>query len=164
MLEAGALEGDQKILSKLLEKSVTLSLGTINQKQRAEVSLVPFLYHMDCFWIFVSELSKHTQHLTAHSEASVLVRNEEDKIANPFSIVRLSATCQVELESNMREEILDVMTLKLGKTVLLLRQLEDFRLFRLKPVDGRLVAGFGKAFDVDFSLMSLTHINKPSAN
>jgi len=164
MLGIKTLEGDQKLLAQLLEKSVTLSLGTINQKQQAEVSLVPFLYHMDCFWIFVSELSRHTQHLLTHSEVSVLIRSEGEKIANPFTVERLSAVCEAGLENDEREEVLDLMASKLGKTVSLLRQLEDFRLFKLKPVDGRLITGFGKAFDVDFSEMSLTHINNSSAD
>ncbi len=164
MPEASKLENYQKLLQQLLAKSLTLSLGTINQQRQAEVSLVPFLYHMDCFWVFVSELSKHTQHLIDHPDVSVLVCNIESKVINPFSIERLSVACQAELENNTREDVLDLMTSKLGKTVSLLRQLGDFQLFKLKPINGRLIAGFGQAFDVDFSKMSLAHVDGSNAS
>ncbi len=163
MSESTDLSEYQQVLHQLLEKSPVLSLAVVNEQQEPEASLVPFLYDSDCFWVFVSQLSGHTQHLLKLPNVSVLIFNAEEKIKNPFAIQRASASCQVEIEHEKREEVLDLMTQKLGETVSLLRQLGDFHLFKLTPQKGRLIAGFGQAFDIDFATMSLEHIGKPES-
>ncbi len=159
MTKAESLDAYQSTLHLLLESSLILSLGTINKQQQSEVSLVPFLYDSGCFWIFVSQLSSHTQHLFDRSDVSILVYNAEEKIVNPFAIKRLSAACEAKPVVKNKEEMLDLMADKLGETVSLLRKLGDFHLFCIRPKSGRLIAGFGQAFDIDFSTMSLTHIS-----
>ncbi len=161
MSETIQLSKYQNVLQQLLEKSAVLSLAVINEQQEPEASLVPFLYDSDCFWVFVSQLSGHTQHLLKAPNVSVLIFNTEEKMKNPFAIQRVSASCQVSIERERRDEILDRMTQKLGETVSLLRQLGDFHLFKLAPNNGRLIAGFGQAFDIDFTAMTLEHIGKP---
>lgn len=151
----------QATILSLLASSQTLSLGTLNPVKQPEVSLVPFLYHDSCFWIFVSQLSAHTQHLLERPEASVLIYDNQNSPKNCFAVERVNAQCAVRCEdaAETKAQILDAMTEKLGETVSLLRQLGDFSLFALKPEKGRFIAGFGQAFDIDFSDFSFTHID-----
>jgi len=147
-----------EVMASLLESSKTLSLATLNDQQYPEISLVPFLYHEGLFYIYVSDLSLHTQHLLNNPICSLLLYRNEEKPKNYFSIERMTVVCQAKSQELNRENILEMMIEKLGNTMKLLRQLGDFRLFSLSPEEGRLVTGFGKAFDIRFSDLSLRHV------
>lgn len=157
--KGSAFANNQETIVSIVESANTLSLATLNDQQHPEVSLVPFLYYESHFYIFVSELSPHTRYLLKHKTCSLLVYNNEKEAQNYFAIERLSVSCHARCEHENKELILDLMTQKLGQTVSLLRQLGDFHLFVLVPNNGRLITGFGKAFDVDFSDLSITHVN-----
>lgn len=152
------LSAYQATIISLLDSSSTLSLGTVNNKQEPEVGLVPFLYHKERFWVFVSQLSPHTQHLLNSLSCSLLLYDNQSQPKNHFAVERLSVTCHAQIENDGKECILDLMTEKLGETISLLRQLGDFHLFSLAPIKGRFIAGFGQAFIVDFPDMTLKHI------
>ncbi|MFT6388067.1 MAG: putative heme iron utilization protein [Cellvibrionaceae bacterium] len=154
-----ALSNYQSSINALLGSVSTLSLGTVNEKKEPEVSLVPFLYHRKRFWVFVSQLSPHTQHLVDRSVCSVLIYNNQVEPKNHFAVERISATCAAQMEVDDKNLVLDLMEEKLGETVSLLRQLGDFHLFSLAPAEGRFIAGFGRAFNVNFSDLSLSHID-----
>lgn len=151
----------QQALERLFAKTKTLSLVPHGKKlaPQYEISLVPFVCYKNILWVFVSRLSAHTQQLLVSEQASVLIYPNEASAKNCFAIERVSVVCEVFEEHENRDVILDVMTQKLGDTVSLLRQLGDFHLFGLTPKTGRYIAGFGQAFDVDFSDFSFQHIN-----
>jgi putative heme iron utilization protein len=155
-IEAHVNSPFQQQLLDLLEYSPTLSLATINSNNAPSVSLVPFLFDQDVFWIFVSHLSGHTQDLLQRPSVSILICDQQ--VVNPFAVPRVSLACYAEPHKGDADVVLDGMTVKLGETVTLLRQLADFTLFSLKPINGRLIAGFGQAFDIDFPSMLLMHV------
>ena len=143
----------------LLSTSKTLMLASLDDALFPDASLTPYIYHQGAFWIFVSQLSKHTDNLLERQKASVLVHEEAVNPANPFVLKRASAQCVVETIQNDKDSILDVMAERLGGTVGLLRQLGDFHLIKLTPQRGQYIAGFGQAFDIDFAELALEHIN-----
>ena len=149
----------QSAMLSLLAESTTLSLASLDDAHFPDASLTPYIYHEGCFWIFVSQLSKHTSNLLERQKASVLIHEEVVKPANPFTLKRASAQCVVEDIQDDKDTILDVMAERLGGTVGLLRQLGDFHLFKLTPQSGQYIAGFGQAFDIDFAELALEHIN-----
>ena len=143
----------------LLADSTTLTLASLDEAQFPDASLTPYIYDDGCFWIFVSQLSKHTANLLERKKASVLIHEEVIKPANPFVLKRASAQCEVAVVADSRDAILDKMAEHLGATVGLLRQLADFHLIKLTPLKGQYIAGFGQAFDIDFTELDLEHIN-----
>jgi len=147
----------QSVLS-MLATTKTLSLATL-QNSQPDISLVPFLYHQEKFWIFISQLSPHTQQLLDFAACSVLIYDNHRAPDNHFATKRVSANCYACLEKEKKELVLDLMEEKLGKTMALLRQLGDFKLFSLTPKEGRFVAGFGQAYEIDFSDFSFHHIS-----
>lgn len=149
----------QALICSLFNSTHTLSLATLSEDRLPEASLVPFLYYDDQFWIFVSQLSSHTQHLLKQRKGSALIYANEAEPKNYFSIERVSFLFDVAVEEKNREQILDLMSAKLGDTVSLIRQLGDFYLLSLRPQQGRFIAGFGQAFDIEFPDLSLRHIN-----
>ena len=139
----------QQLLMELLQTTRTLQLATVDHQGQPDASLVPYLYDQHTLWILVSTLSRHTLHLQQHPQVSVLIYNNEITAANPFAIPRLTLYCHAQQQplSNYHA-LLDIMGEKLGNTVSVVRQLTDFCLFQLTPHSGRLVAGFGKAFNI----------------
>lgn len=150
------IQNYQEKLFSLLSENTTLALATINKNNDAEASSTPYIYHDNAFWVFVSQLSAHTDNLITQKKASILIT--ENHSENIFASTRTSIQCNVKIETDNKEDILDIMTKQLGETVSMLRQLPDFYLIKLEPTAGRFIAGFGKAFEIDFPERKLHHI------
>lgn len=76
---------------------------------------------------------------------------DEQNASQIFARIRLSYNCNVEVverADECYETILNTMEKRFGNIVEMLRSLPDFVLFQLKPTSGRLVMGFGQAFDL----------------
>ena len=156
------LSEQQTILEDLFQSNQVLSLATLGAESLPEASLTPYLYYQEAFWVFVSRLSAHTENLLSRPNISFLIFDSQP--VNPFSAVRCSIHAKAEevfaeKEDEGKENVLDLMAEKLGDTVSLLRQLNDFHLIRLKPQAGTFIMGFGQAFDVEFPTLTLTHVN-----
>lgn len=148
----------------LQDDKQSVLLSTLNPAGNPEISYAPAVRDdKGCFYIFVSELAKHTANLLNHSNCGVLLIQDEQESRNIFARERLTYQCdveQVECDSEKGIEILEQMEVELGQTVKLLRSLPDFHLFRLKPTSGSYVVGFGKAFEVDPASGELIHLSE----
>lgn len=133
----------------------TVLLATSSLQAEPESSYAPFvLGEDDAVYIFISGLARHTQQLLENPQASLLWIENEDKARNLFARRRLSLQCEAtELDRGeaLSDQILDRMEQELNNTISVLRTLGDFHLFRLTPVRGVYVQGFGKAHDLVFS-------------
>ena len=142
----------QQACDGLIEGQNSLLLASINPAGKPDISYAPYVRDQNGFYIFVSELAKHTQNLLSHPHTSVLFIEPEVCAANPFARLRLTLDCRVQEISKTAfqySQTLDAMAAKFGETVTLLRSLPDFHLLLLAPQSGQFVAGFGKAFPVD---------------
>ena len=113
------------------------------------VSYTPFVEHEGTFLIFVSQLSLHTRDLLRNPHAGIMLIDDEQGTSQIFARTRLTYQClahRVDDASGERERLLDIYEARHGKMVKLLRGLPDFVLFRLQPVSGMFVMGFGRAY------------------
>jgi putative heme iron utilization protein len=81
-----------------------------------------------------------------------MLMEDENGLANPFARERLNFTCNVEMlepDSKERNNGEQLLLQRFGKFVQTLIQLPDFTMFRLSPVSGRYVAGFGAAYAIE---------------
>lgn len=160
MSDSTSLADYQQQWLTLLQERKTLMLSTLNAKQLPEASLTPFVFYEGCFWVLVSQLSAHTENLQSRPNVGVLIHEDEAVTANPFTVRRFSAVGVASVAGEeSRPPVLAKMKNELGDTVSLLTQLPDFYLFSIRPISGRFIAGFGQAFDVDFTDLSLYHVN-----
>lgn len=148
-----------------LQKSKqTLLLSTLNREGGPEISYAP--YYRDekgAFHLFISELASHTKNLKSHSRASIMFIADEEQSQNQFARERLIYQCdavEVSRESADYQPILDAMENKFGNIMAMLRTLNDFHLFCLKPTGGSYVVGFGRAYEVDPATGMLEHITE----
>jgi len=136
----------------LIEQQQSLLMATLSPTGEADISYAPYLRHDGVFYIFISQLARHTQNLLAHPQASLLFIEPEACAQNPFARQRLTLRCSAQVIAKSQADYdhrLAEMTEKFGPTVELLRGLPDFHLLALTPQDGLFVAGFGKAIAVD---------------
>lgn len=99
--------------------------------------------------IFISDLARHTGNLLTNPRAGLMFIEDEANNKNPFARRRLSYDCRVSelaVDTSEGAALLDALEQRFGNIVRRLRQLPDFHLLRLTPVQGSYVKGFGAAY------------------
>ncbi len=128
-------------------------LGTAAPDGTPDASVAAALLDADgAFVIYVSGLAAHTRHLRANPRASVLLIESETTPGNPLARRRLTFACAAEpvaRESTTHAALVLAFRQKFGATIDVVSTLPDFQFFRLLPQTGRVVAGFGAAFEVN---------------
>lgn len=127
----------------------TLLMATCNSYGEPDASYAPYLKHMDYYYVYVSELSTHTENLSSTGRCSVLFIEDETAAKHLFARRRVTLQCQAEeiqRESQEFEKILDLFVERFGKFMDMMRKLKDFHLFRISPEKGAYVAGFAQAY------------------
>ena len=139
-------------IDKLRAACRTLVLATVDSTNKPLASQTPFVVDTEGnFLVLVSALAEHGRNLKTSSVASVLLLQDETGLINPFARERLSYRCDVHAVPRDSAEWQNGEPLfkqRFGKFVDTLLMLPDFAMYRLQPVDGRYVAGFGAAYTV----------------
>lgn len=142
----------QDACDQLIHNQKSLLLASRSADGHADISYAPYVCEEFTFYIFVSELAKHTHNLLNHPYASILFIQPEVEATNLFARQRLTLDCQVTEIAHtdpLYDKQLAAMEQAFGETVSLLRSLPDFHLLALSPRQGQFVAGFGQSFAVD---------------
>lgn len=134
---------------QLIENCKTLIMATSGEHGEPDASTTPFVIHDQRFYVFVSQLARHTGHLLRSGRCVLLFLQDESETVNFYARRRLTLDCEardVERESAVAQEILESMAKRFGPVIGMLQQLPDFHLIQLKPVHCNYVRGFGQAF------------------
>jgi putative heme iron utilization protein len=147
----------------------TLLMATVSSDGTPEASYAPFVRADDnCFYVYVSGLSRHTGNLEASGRVSVLFIEDERDVKQLFARTRLTFDCRAELierESERWQAIMNTFHDMFGNVIELIRPLTDFKLFRLRPQDGIYVRGFAQAYRVsDVAIENIEHIRDATGN
>ena len=141
----------------------SLCMSTVDSEGWPLISYAPFVVDDNrSFYIFLSDLSKHTSYLRESGKASVMFIEDENSTAQIFARTRVIFQCEViemTRSSKMTERMLSKMEDRFGELLITLRGLSDFHLFRLSPKNGTFVMGFGQAFSISGKRMEiLNHV------
>lgn len=130
----------------------SLSMATVSADGVPDASYAPFVRIDDnAFYVNLSELSTHTGNLLSTPRASVLFLQPEDDSKQLFARKRLSFDVDAEIESRDSArwcQVMDLFAGKFGDVMDLIRPLQDFKLFRLKPRSAVYVRGFAQAYAI----------------
>lgn len=130
----------------------SLLLATCDSQQTPHISYAPYISDSQHnYYIFVSELARHTQNLHNNPNASLLLIEDEQQARNIFARKRLSlevSAQKISTHTSEHENILNLMTKELGNTLDILRNLPDFHLFKLSFKHGSYIRGFGQAYEL----------------
>lgn len=137
----------------LIASQQTLQLATSASDGSPHISYAPYVRDNEGrFYIFVSQLAAHTKHIQESGKAAVMFIRPEQESENLHARVRATFQCSVEAidrEDPLFAEQMTAMTEQFGDIIKLLYSLPDFHLFRLTPISGQFIAGFGQAFEID---------------
>ncbi len=137
---------------KFMASQQTLLLSTASCDGLPEASYAPFVRDdAGAFYIFVSELARHTGNLLKNPQAAVLFIRPESESQNVFARERVVFRCsvtEVGSDETLYLSQINALQQKFGDVVSILRTLTDFHLFALKPESGQYVVGFGRAYAI----------------
>lgn len=127
----------------------TLHLGTVGADGLPEASYAPYVHEQGRYWVYLSDLARHTANLRANGLASVLFIEGEAQARHLFARERLTLRCEARecpRATDRFESVLDRFEQRFGHFMQAIRPLQDFHLFELAPVSGSYVAGFARAY------------------
>jgi putative heme iron utilization protein len=166
------LKLSEEILTHI-ESKKSLLLSSLDENGVPYISYAPFAYEEDCFYLLLSDIAIHGKNLALNAKASVMVIEDEDTACELYARIRVSYQIEatlIEDTSSQWEKGIQILTDRLGDRVLKLSELSDFKLFKLTPITGRYVKGFGKAYTIEgkklggtnLSHLTVGHQKKPS--
>ena len=142
----------------------TLMLATCGEGGMPDASYAPFVRgRHNVFYVYVSQLARHTANLSASRQASVLVIENEDTAREVFARRRLTFRCTaepIERHSSHWDRVMDRFGVQFGEVIEFIRPLEDFVLFALRAESAVFVEGFAQAHRFEGELLGrLASIN-----
>ncbi|WP_191602779.1 pyridoxamine 5'-phosphate oxidase family protein [Marinomonas algicola] len=135
----------------LLENKKSIFLSSVSKDGSPHASYAPFAMQNDALFILISGLAAHTQNLLHTPNLSALIAEDESQCDDIFARLRVTYDLNAEVIDRDSEAWRDGVSLlyaRFGERVEQISLLGDFVLFRLTPTKGRLVKGFGKAYDI----------------
>ncbi|MGF1844269.1 heme utilization protein HutZ [Vibrio clamense] len=142
----------------------TLQLATVDCENKPNVSYAPFVLLDDGYYILISEVARHARNLQQNPDVSLMIIEDEESSKQLFARKRLTFDATAILISRDEEkwqEAVIKMKAHFGDIIDGLSSLEDFKMFRLKPIQGLFVKGFGQAFQVSGDdLVDFVHLEQ----
>ena len=142
---------DRRDFELLRSQARSLVMATVNSDSVPRTSYAPFVLESGEFHVYLSRLSEHTLDLLENPVVSVMLIEDEAAASQVFARKRIAYACDsqaMESDDPTYEAVMQLLTNRFGKVMILLQSLPDFVLFRFRPASGRFVTGFGKAYDL----------------
>lgn len=141
-----------------LSKKNTAVISMKDDKGEPFSSCAPFILKDNNLYIYISEVASHHKYLVNNAQVDVMLTADQADSNNPFATERARFSCHPEtIEDD--DAVFDEFTNRFNPSLInMLRKLGDFTLFRLTPISGRYVVGFGLAFDTTIDGSSFRHV------
>ena len=136
---------------QFLEGFQSVQLATVDDAGRPEASYAVYIRHENDYYVYVSELARHTRNMLNSGHVSLQFIEDEQQAKNLFARRRATLQCtadEIPRGSDHFETILDQLEQRFGNFMTLLKSLNDFHLVKITPVSGNYVRGFAQAFNL----------------
>ncbi len=145
------LEFIQAEFHDLLANLKTVQLATVDDDNYPEASYTPYVIFESAYYLFISDLAKHTTNLKLNPFISLLFIEDEANCKNLFS--RRRAILQGKSVIIQRDSIHYQLAMakfrkKFGGFIDVIEPLKDFNLFQINVHKGRYIRGFAQAFEL----------------
>lgn len=139
-----------------LETFRTLIMASLTPEGDPYASTAPFIRMDGDFYILISTVAQHGCNLLRSKKVSLLFAEDESNTRQPFARQRITLDASVrEVPHDDRLFLQAIGRLKAhfdAELVASLLEMGDFHLFRLSPVSGSVVMGFGRAYRLNDKL------------
>jgi len=139
----------------------TLMLSTVDEDGNPFISYAPFVKKNGKLYVYLSQIANHYQHIERNPAVDVMMIEDESLTVNLFARQRARFICTaVNVGNEGYDDVFDSMRERFGKGIIDMLRGLDFSLFELTAREGRYVAGFGQAYDIDLSGDRFDHVNR----
>lgn len=139
----------------------SVMLSTVDEKGQPFISYAPFVRYQGKLYIYLSQIAHHYYHLENNKSVDVMLIEDEASTANMFARQRARFVCTAENIGNEgHEEVFELFGEVFNKKMMDMLRTLDFSLFEVTPLQGRYVAGFGQAFDIDLMADKFEHVTR----
>ncbi len=136
-------------MEELIKNNKSLMISSLNKEGLPQISYTPFIMDGKDIYVYLSKAAEHYYNLSENSKCSVMIIEDESVAQNIFARGRVSFNCEAIMLEEVREEIFEKFGQRHSEKMLSMFRKMDFDMFKLSIKNGRLVKGFGQAFDVN---------------
>lgn len=136
-------------MENLLNKQRTLMISSLDEDNKARISYSPFVNDGNKFYIYISKVAEHYNNIVNNPEVSIMIIEDEQDVDITFARGRVSFSGTARILKD-NQAIIEKLRERQGKSIMDILVGLDFDVFEMEVKEGRLVKGFGKAFDVKF--------------
>jgi putative heme iron utilization protein len=143
--------GVQEEFQELRESLKTIQIATLDGDGKPLASYAPYVRLEQKYYLYLSELAKHTVNLIDNGSVSLLLIESEENCRNLFArrrIVLQGEAQTIERDLPLFTQVLAEFERQFGGIINVIEPLQDFHLFQIKPVSGRFIRGFAEAFEI----------------
>lgn len=137
-------------MKELLEKQKTTFISTVDENNFPQASYAPFVLKEDKAYIYISSITEHYKNLENNGKISLMVIEDESNSKILFARKRVSFNGTGKKVESVSEDILAKFDENHTKDMMDALKKLDFDFFEISLSKGRLVEGFGKAFDIKY--------------
>lgn len=160
------LKSIQSEFHGLLVSLKTVHLATIDGSNQPEASYTPYVEFESAYYLFISDLAKHTINLKQNTSISLLFIEDEINCRNQFArrrIILQGKAAFVQRSDTQYQSIMAKFRDRFGDFIDVIEPLQDFNLFQIKASKGRYIRGFAQAFELSGDgLSQIQHISPNS--
>ena len=137
-------------MNELLKTQKTCFMSTTDENNFPQASYAPFVINEDKMYIYISQITEHYRNLMHNGKISVMIIEDESNSQILFARKRVSFTGNAKKVDNVPDYVLEKLGENHSKKMMDVLKGMDFDFFEIDLLQGRLVEGFGKAFDLKF--------------
>lgn len=137
-------------MEELLKDQKTLVLSTLSGEGVPKVSYSPYVFIDGEFYIYISAIADHYENMLNNPNLSIMILEDEAKSRVLFARKRAYFNGKAErVQSD--ERVFEKLSEIHGKEMVQMLRKIDMDLFKITVDKGRLVEGFGQAYDITYN-------------
>ena len=137
-------------MENLLKSQKSLMISSLGKGNNPEISYAPFVMLDNKIYLYLSKAANHYYNLRDNQKCSVMIIEDESECKTIFARTRVSFKCKANMITEVSNEIFDKFDEVHDSKMMSMFKKMDFDMFELEIRSGRLVKGFGQAYEIKF--------------
>ena len=137
-------------MENLLKNQKSLMISSIDKDNNPAISYAPFVMIGEKIYVYLSQAANHYYNLRDNKKCSVMIIEDESEAKTIFARARVSFNCEAKMLDEVSEEVFAKFDEVHDAKMMAMFKKMDFNMFELDIKGGRLVKGFGQAFEIKF--------------